>query len=138
MSAEEIFAPAAGRHVLFITTKNLDYLRNTQEIDALRRVAASVTVLGYRDRSYPARLAKLYLRLALLPPRRFDLVFVGFAPQLVLPLFGWKFRRREVWVDFSYPSTIPWSTTGSVSKPPACRQSSCAPPTGRPPPAAAG
>lgn len=100
MSAEEIFAPAAGRHVLFITTKNLDYLRNTQEIDALRRVAASVTVLGYRDRSYPARLAKLYLRLALLPPRRFDLVFVGFAPQLVLPLFGWKFRRREVWVDF--------------------------------------
>lgn len=100
MSAEEIFAPAAGRRALFITTKNLDYLRNTQEIEALRRVAASVTVLGFRDGSYPARLLKLYLRLAFLPMRRYDLVFVGFAPQLVLPLFYWKFRRREVWVDF--------------------------------------
>lgn len=100
MSAEETFAPAAGRRVLFITTKNLDYLRNTQEIEALRRVAASVTVLGYRDRGYPTRLAKLYLRLVFLPVRRYDLVFVGFAPQLVLPLFGWKFRHREIWVDF--------------------------------------
>ena len=36
----------AGKHVLFITTKNLDYLRNTQEIAKLRESAASVDVLG--------------------------------------------------------------------------------------------
>lgn len=95
-----IFARAAGRHVLFITTKNIDYLRNVQEIEALKRVAADVTVLGGRGGGYFSRLARLYPRLAFMSLRRYDLIVAGFAPQLVLPFFGRRFRGKEVWEDF--------------------------------------
>lgn len=95
-----LFARAAGRRVLFITTKNVDYIRNAQEITALRRAGADVTVLGGMGRSYPARLAKVWGRLLCMPLRRYDLIFVGFAPQLVLPFFAWRFHGQEVWEDF--------------------------------------
>lgn len=92
--------PFRGKHVLFLTTKNLDYLRNTQEIEALRAVAASVTVFGSGSRNYPARLLSLYTKLCFRSLRRFDAVFVGFAPQLVLPFWGWKLRRGLLGEDF--------------------------------------
>ena len=46
--------------MLFITTKNLDYLRNTQEIAKLRESAASVDVLGSSEKSYVHRLLHVY------------------------------------------------------------------------------
>ena len=98
--ADGLFARAAGRRVLFITTKNVDYIRNVQEIAALRRAGADVTVLGGTERSYPARLAKVWGRLLCMPLRRYDLIFVGFAPQLILPFFARRFRGRVVWEDF--------------------------------------
>ena len=42
--------------VLFITTKNLDYLRNTQEINLLKKQGKEVLILGSYDRSYIKRL----------------------------------------------------------------------------------
>lgn len=99
-AADAAFTRAAGRHVLFITTKNTDYIRNVQEISALRRTAAKVTVLGFPGGNYPTRLARLYGKLAFMSLRPYDLIVIGFAPQLVLPLFRRRFRGREVWVDF--------------------------------------
>lgn len=40
-----------NQNVLFVTTKNLDYLRNTQEIRLIEQTAKSVTVLGSREKS---------------------------------------------------------------------------------------
>lgn len=97
---DELFARAGGRHVLFITTKGVDYIRNAQEIRALRRYAADVTVLAGRGGSYPTRLAEIYARLMCMPLGRYDMVVVGFAPQLVLPLFHRRFRGKTVWEDF--------------------------------------
>ncbi len=91
---------ANGKRVLFITTKNTDYLRNVQEIELLKRSATSVTVLGFADKSYVKRLIKLYFRLLFLPMASFDCVFIGFAPQLILPLFSFKFRKVRVLMDF--------------------------------------
>lgn len=88
------------RRVLFITTKNLDYLRNVQEIRILKEQAREVTVLGYADKSYIKRLIKLYFRLLFMSMKAYDCVFLGFAPQLILPWFGFKFRKIPVYMDF--------------------------------------
>lgn len=88
------------KNVLFITTKNTDYLRNVQEVTLLRKSAQSVTVLGFADKSYIKRLIKLYFKLLFLSMTAFDTVFIGFAPQLILPLFSFKFRKKTVVMDF--------------------------------------
>ncbi len=88
------------QNVLFITTKNTDYLRNVQEMKLLEKTAKSVTVLGYRDKSYVKRLVKLYFRLLFMSVKAFDAVFIGFAPQLILPFFSFKFRHQHIIMDF--------------------------------------
>lgn len=98
--ASGVFAPFAGKRVLFVTTKNVDYIRNTQEIAALRATAKSVEVLGSADKSYPKRLIKIYKNLAFKSLRGYDAVFVGFAPQLVLPVFGRRFKGLYLAEDF--------------------------------------
>lgn len=89
-----------NKHVLFITTKNLDYLRNSQEIRLIQESSASLTVLGSRSKSYFKRLLYVYGRLLTMSLRAFDTIFCGFAPQLVLPLFSFRFRKKTVDIDF--------------------------------------
>lgn len=87
------------KKTLFITTKNLDYLRNVQEIELLKQ-DCDVHVIGAYDKSYPMRLIKVYLKLLFTSMKRIDDVFVGFAPQLILPLWKWKFREKKITIDF--------------------------------------
>lgn len=89
-----------GKKVLFITTKNLDYIRNTQERVLLEEQALSFDVIGSRHKSYFFRLLCVYGRLAATRMSFYDTVFIGFAPQLVLPFWGWKFRKTDVVIDF--------------------------------------
>jgi glycosyltransferase involved in cell wall biosynthesis len=89
-----------GNRVLFITTKNLDYLRNAQEIKLLQKNAGHVEVIGSKSRSYIVRLCKVYATILLCNMRKYDKVFIGFAPQLVLPFFRWKFKKNEIVIDF--------------------------------------
>lgn len=89
-----------GKNVLFITTKNTDYIRNTQEIEALNAAANSVFVLGYSCKSYFKRILLIYLRLLFMSMRSFDAVFVGFAPQLILPVFRRRFKGKLIAEDF--------------------------------------
>lgn len=95
-----MFEEFQGKRVLFITTKNLDYIRNSQELRLLREVAASVDVIGSNKSGYAGRLLKVYSKLLCTSMKRYDAVFVGFAPQLVLPIFGFKFRKTLVAQDF--------------------------------------
>lgn len=84
-----------NQNVLFVTTKNLDYLRNTQEIRLIEQTAKSVTILGSREKSYAKRLLHVYGKLCTMSMKPFDAVFLGFAPQLVLPLFAHRFREKD-------------------------------------------
>ncbi len=88
------------KKVLFITTKNIDYIRNSQEINYLKKSAQSVKVLGYKDKSYVLRLMKIYIKILTMPLNGYNLIFVGFAPQLVLPLFPFKFKGKFIVEDF--------------------------------------
>ena len=99
MSHETLVQSVTGKKVLFISTKNLDYLRNTQEIALLQAHAAQVTVIASPDQSYPKRLLKVYLSLLKTRMKDYDLSFVGFAPQLVLP-FSRRLRKKPVIEDF--------------------------------------
>ena len=95
-----MFEELAGKKVLFVTTKNLDYLRNTQELRLLKEAGANVTVIGSKEKSYPLRLLKVFGRLLFASCKQYDAVFVGFAPQLVLPFFGWKLKKSKLYIDF--------------------------------------
>lgn len=97
------------KKVLFITTKNLDYIRNSQELMRIREQAASCTVIGSYQKSYAKRLFSLYGRLLFTRLKAYDLVFVGFAPQLVVPFFR-RFKKRKLAVDFfiSMYDTFVW------------------------------
>lgn len=100
MPDNSAFDLAKDKNVLFITTKNIDYLRNTQEIRELKSRARRVEVVASAKKSYPLRLLKVYGRLLTLSCRKYDLIFVGFAPQLVIPFWGWKWKGRTVVEDF--------------------------------------
>ena len=89
-----------GKKVLFITTKNIDYIRNAQEIKLLKETAGQVDILGYQDKQYWKRLLKIYGKLLTMSVKQYDAVFVGFAPQLILPLFGWKLKKKHLVMDF--------------------------------------
>ena len=85
---------------LFITTKNIDYIRNSQEIRLLRGQGREVELFYSRGKNYPIRLICLYFRLLFHSMRSYEEIFIGFAPQLILPLFGWKFHGKRVVIDF--------------------------------------
>lgn len=88
------------KKALFITTKNLDYLRNTQEINKLKAEGKDVTVIGSLSGSYPKRLLGVYTKLLTADIKKYDEVFIGFSPQLVLPFWHWKLKARPITIDF--------------------------------------
>jgi len=93
---EKIF----NKNILFITTKNLDYIRNTQEIRFLEKHGRKVKIIGSKSKYYLIRLLKVYYETLISKLQNVDVVFIGFAPQLVLPIFAWKFKSKYIVIDF--------------------------------------
>lgn len=85
---------------LFITTKNIDYLRNVQEIRLLKEQGCDVEVLYSGGKNYIKRMLDIYSKLLFKNVNYYDRVFIGFSPQLIIPLFAWKFRKKVVEIDF--------------------------------------
>ena len=92
---------------LFITTKNLDYIRNTQEIELLTKECGGCRpdIIASSAGKYPARMAHVIRKLITCRFSDYDEIFVGFAPQLIIPFFEGKFRRYrndggKVTIDF--------------------------------------
>lgn len=90
----------SGKKIVFISSKNLDYLRNVQEINLLKKNAASVDVIGSEKKSYIKRILEVYYKIFRYDFSRVDVVFVGFAPQLILPVWYSKFKEKTLIVDF--------------------------------------
>lgn len=89
-----------GKRVLFITTKNIDYIRNTQEIRLLKENAGNRERLYSSKKKYIGRIIEIWTKLLFMSIRDIDIVFIGFAPQLILPFFKWKFGKRVIIIDF--------------------------------------
>lgn len=89
-----------GKNILFLSTKNRDYIRNQQEINLLKGKANSYEEIVFSDKSYIKRILKVYLSCCKGIWRRADIIFVGFAPQLVFPFLGIWMRKKTVVIDF--------------------------------------
>ncbi len=94
------FTDIKGKKILYVATKNSDYLRLTQEIRLLREQGNEVDVIASPSKSYPKRLLHVWRRLLTVSMKKYDMSFVSFAPQLVLPLFGHKLRKKPLAIDF--------------------------------------
>lgn len=88
-----------GKKVLFITTKNVDYIRNSQEIDILEKEAAQLKKVFSGKKNYAGRLMEIWGKLLICNRSDFDVVFAGFAPQLVFPFLK-KFKGKKIIIDF--------------------------------------
>lgn len=85
---------------VFITTKNLDYIRNVQELKQLRGRFEDVRCIGSNSSKYIMRVMYVYWKILITSFSQYDTVFIGFAPQLVLPFWKWKFSKNHVIIDF--------------------------------------
>ena len=88
-----------NKNVLFITTKNIDYLRNTQELGILRETAKEVRTIYSKRHNYLLRILEVWWKTIGCKTKEFDVIFAGFSPQLLLP-FYWKFKKKVVVIDF--------------------------------------
>lgn len=89
-----------GKNVLFITTKNIDYIRNTQEIRLIEEKAKSIDKIYSDKRKYAGRIIEVWIKLWKYRIKDVDVVFIGFAPQLILPFFNWKLKNKTIVIDF--------------------------------------
>ena len=87
------------KRVLFITTKNIDYLRNTQEINIISSAAEEVRLIYSDKGSYPLRLLDIYFKLLRFNMNQVDCTFIGFEPQFVFPFYK-KLKEKPVMIDF--------------------------------------
>lgn len=92
----------SNKNVLFVTTKQLSYIRNNQELNLLVQNANSVLIAGSNNKSYIMRILSAYiLSIFYCMLKKIDVVFVGFAPQLMYPLFWlYKLQKRPLVIDF--------------------------------------
>lgn len=88
------------KKVLFITTKNIDYLRNVQEINLLKEKEYDVDLLYSKGKGYAKRILEIYVKILFKQMKKYEFILIGFAPQLVLPVFSWKFRKKKTYIDF--------------------------------------
>ena len=89
-----------NKSVLFITTKNLDYIRNNQEIELIKKDCKSLQIIGSKKSSYFFRLIEVYFNILITSFKKFDIIFIGFSPQLIVPIFRYKFKKSYLIIDF--------------------------------------
>lgn len=97
---EKLIDRLRNRDVLFISTKNKDYIRNQQEIRILKATAKTYEEIVYQDKCYLKRVLKVYVSCFRTMRTNVDVIFVGFAPQLLLPFLKYWSKRKCVTIDF--------------------------------------
>lgn len=88
------------KDVLFITTKNLSYIRNVQEISLIKSYAKTYHIIGSNSSKYIFRLISIVAQLLRADRNKYSVCFVGFAPQLILPFIRKKLKNKLVIQDF--------------------------------------
>lgn len=90
----------AGKKVLFITTHRIDYIRNTQHIEEMKKQGASVRCLYSGTGNHIFSAAKIFFTLLFTSLSDVDVVVVSYMCQLVTPFLNWKLKRKTLAVDF--------------------------------------
>lgn len=91
----------AGKDTVFVSTKNIDYIRNTQEIELIKKHSHSITIIAFSTKNYLLRVLKVYLHLIpVLFKKNYDILFLGFSPQLLFLLFPFFPKNKLIIIDF--------------------------------------
>lgn len=90
----------SNKKVLFVTTKNIDYIRNTQEVRLLKENAKTVDIIYSDSRRYVVRILSVWKQLNKKMIDSVDVIFIGFAPQLIIPFIGFKMTGKTIVIDF--------------------------------------
>lgn len=99
-SEDKVKQLVRGKKVFFVATTYLEYLRIQQELTLIEECADSVEVIVGRSKYYLVRLLFVYWRLLTISKKKYDVAFLGFSPQLILPFWNWKFKQKVIIVDF--------------------------------------
>ncbi len=96
----DLYQVIKDKKVLFITSKNIDYIRNVQEIRLLKKYSAEVEIIYSTKKNNFARMLSVWRKIERKSINRNDIVFVGFAPQLIIPFWTTSFKDKFVIIDF--------------------------------------
>lgn len=91
-----------GKNVLFISTKGTDYIRNEQESDIIALNSATYRGISSNASNYAMRLLSVYARLLFTDFSKYDTVFIGFAPQLIIPFFKRRLKRSGAYIMIDF------------------------------------
>lgn len=110
MQESKLVQLVENKKVLFVTTKNIDYIRNSQELKILNKYAACVETLYSKKKNNPLRIVEIWLRLHKKRVEWADIVFIGFEPQFVTPFKKNVLKGKTIIADFfiSVYDTLIW------------------------------
>lgn len=97
---QKLINSITGKKVLYIATKNKDYIRIQQEINLIKKYSKEYKLIVSNKKNYFARIIEVYKLLFFTSPESYDIVFISFMPQMVVPFWRWKFKNKVVVVDF--------------------------------------
>ena len=89
-----------NKKVLYIATKNFDYIRISQEMGLIKKYSQSTDLVISDKKNYFHRCLDIYLKLLFTNVDKYDIVFVGFMAQMIILPFYWKIHRKIIIVDF--------------------------------------
>lgn len=96
----EFISAISGKRVLYVATKNSDYIRIKQEERLVKEYASDYTIIDSEEKKYFRRCLSVFKQLLFTNCKTYDVVMIGFMAQMIVPLFYFKFRKTTVIVDF--------------------------------------
>ena len=105
MLFSDLLENIVSKRVLFITPSHVDYIRNRQEINVLQKSAQHLDIIAPEDISSVSptgimRILRINSRVAVANLNKYDIIFVGGIPQLIVPFVQWRSRKKVLIIDF--------------------------------------
>ncbi len=105
MTTSELLKIIEGKKVLFITPSDADYIRNRQEINILQKSAQHLDIIAPKDVHGVSptgimRILSINLRVLASNIKKYDVIFIGGIPQLIIPMIRFRLRKKVLVIDF--------------------------------------
>jgi glycosyltransferase involved in cell wall biosynthesis len=105
MTREDFLNLVRSKKVLFVTPSDAEYIRNKQEIAILRKAAKCLDVIAPSNGATvkPTGLTRIFLtnwKVIWRNLKKYDVVFVGGIPQLIIPFISFMLGKKVLVIDF--------------------------------------
>ena len=99
-SGNQVIDLIKDKNVLYIATKDKDYIRVQQEINLLENNSKQFMAIVSEKKSYLSRILFVYKKLLCTSLKEYDVVYISFMAQMIAPFWNWKFHKKTMIVDF--------------------------------------